>query len=370
MKRHPSNHRQLHTLYAADDGRVTGGTGWEKLPLFWFLLFLSYECTRRCRYCYTFNQVGDTDPPRMDENRFAALLDWIPRVWETNNVKVNIINFLGGEPLMDTPRIRRVMETVTHTTAGMQGMVNTNADLVDRIDWDDLHAIQWITVNATDTGIPELARRMNVIARHSNVINQTIAATLDDANLHRILDLTRFAMDNGYRLRFNKDLFKGSDPAYLDRLLENYHALCDLLETYAVRGYAVHTTFLLDFLIPLWNRDTSPYPCGRRVAVVFPDGGTGACIRDHRTRTGTIFEHDQDPLAAVRCPTYHFDRLEPDIPGECRTCESGTVCQGGCPHDKLVHRGSRAGKSIACRIHREIIPRLRDLARTPLPDGA
>ena len=49
----------------------------------------------------------------------------------------------------------------------------------------------------------------------------------------------------------------------------------------------------------------------------------------------------------------------------CRTsaalCLSRSACQGGCPHDKMLQRGSRAGKSLACAIHQQIIPRLRRL---------
>ena len=52
---------RLYELYRKEDDRLTGGPGWEKFPLFWFLLFLSYKCTRMCEYCYVFNQVGYDD---------------------------------------------------------------------------------------------------------------------------------------------------------------------------------------------------------------------------------------------------------------------------------------------------------------------
>ena len=341
------------------DSRIRGEKGWEKLPLFWFLLFLSYKCTRRCSYCYAFNQVGDGNTAEMDENTFSRLLDWIPEVWEVNHVKVNIINFLGGEPLLRTGRIKKVMDAVQARTGGMQGLVNTNGDLVDHVNWEDLEYIQWMTMNITNNSLAELSRRMKVVGKRSNVKNQTIAVTLDDDNLNRVLDISRFGIENGYRLRYNKDLFRGKDSEYQKRLLKKYHDLCDLLEAYIARGYEVHTTFLLDILIPLWDMEASPYPCGRRMAVVFPDGGIGPCIRDHGFKTGTIF--DPDPLAKIQCETFHFDLGKPDIPDECRTCEARTTCQGGCPHDKLLLTGSRAGKSMACEVHREIIPRLKAL---------
>lgn len=342
-----------------DDQRLAGPGRWKNLPLFWFILFLSYQCTRRCRFCYAFNQVGSNNRQEMDDTVFSRLLDWIPMVWEKNRIQVNIINFLGGEPLLRTDRIRQLLDTVAPRTGKMQNQVNTNGDLVDSVNWDDLEQVRWMTVNITDIGIDELARRMAVIRDRSNVINQTIAVTLDEHNIGRIIDISRFGLENGYRLRYNKDLFMGKDPAYQEQLLHAYHELCDLLENYAARGFDIHSTFLLDTLIPGWDHPSSPYPCGKRLAVVFPDGSIGPCIRDHDFKTGTLF--DDDPLDRLDCSTFHFDLAQPDIPEDCRTCEVKLACQGGCPHDKRMVTGDRKGRSVTCRIHREILPRLKAL---------
>ena len=359
MERRTRNAEQLKRLYAQADGRLRGEGRWEKLPFFWFTLFLSYKCTRRCPYCYSFNQVGDGNAAEMDERTFARLLEWIPEVWRANQVQVNAIVFLGGEPLLRTDRIRQVMDAVYQRTDGMQGHVYTNGDLVDSVKWDDLRDVQWITMNVTDTGLEELARRMKVVAERSNVTGQTIVATLDDLNLERALDLTRFGLEHGYRLRFYRNLYRGVDVDYKQRLLRRYHEICDQLEAHVARGNEAHTTFLFDTLIPMWDLESTPYHCGRRAAAVHPDGSIGPCLRDHVFKTGTIF--DADPLRAIRCDTFHYDLGTPDLPAECRECEARTACQGGCPHDKLILTGTRAGKSVVCEIHKEIIPRLRRL---------
>jgi uncharacterized protein len=353
------NAKQLKRMYSIEDGRLQGEGDWNKLPLFWFLLFLSYKCTRRCNYCYAYNQVGDDNKMEMDENTFSRLLEWIPEVWKVNNVKVNSIGFLGGEPLLRTDRIKKIMDSVYKKTDGMQGALYTNGDLVDSVNWDDLEDIQWMTTNITDISIEELSRRMKIIGERSNVIGQTIVATLDDYNLERVLDVTTFGIENGYRLRYQKDLYRGLNAEYKKRLLKKYHELCDLLENYIVKGYYVHTTFLLDTLIPLWDLESSPYPCGKRIATVFPDGTIGPCIRDHSFKTGTIF--DADPLSKIQCDIFHYDISKPNLPDECRKCESKTVCQGGCPHDKLLQTGTASVKSVSCDIHKEIIPRLKYL---------
>ena len=182
-------------------------------------------------------------------------------------------------------------------------------------------------------------------------------ATLDDFNLERALEITRFGIENGYRLRYYRNLFRGLDTPYRKRLLDRYHEICDLLEEFVNDGYDVHTTFLFDTLIPLWEYEASPNPCGKRVATVFPDGSIGPCIRNHSTHTGTIF--DPDPMGKIFDESYHYGFNETDMPDECRECESRTACQGGCPYDKLVLTGTTSGKSVVCEIHKEIIPRLK-----------
>jgi len=359
IRRRTEHVRRLKRIHVIDDGRLRADAGWEKLPWFWFLLFLSYRCTKKCSYCYSFNQVGQDNETEMDEGTFSRLLEWIPEVWRANNIKVNAIGFLGGEPLLRTDRIKQVMDSAYKNTDGMQGFVYTNGDTVDTLNWEDLEDIQWISMNITETAIDELSRRMKIVGERSNVIGQTVVATLDDHNLERALDVTRFGLDNGYRLRYYRNIYRGLDDRYRTRLLKKYHEICDLLEKYVARGFDVHTTFLFDTLIPLWDHESSPYPCGKRVATVFPDGSVGPCIRNHVVKSGTIFE--PDPMSIIQCDSFHYDVEKPDIPEECRVCESRTACQGGCPNDRLVLTGSRSGKSVMCDVHKEIIPRLRHL---------
>lgn len=359
MRRLTEHGNQLKRMYSKEDGRIQGKDAWAKLAFFWFILFLSYRCTRRCNYCYAFNQVGDDNKSEMDENTFSKLVEWIPEVWKNNNVKVNAISFLGGEPLLRTDRIKKIMDSVYKNTDGMQGNVYTNGDLIDSVNWSDLEDIQWVSVNITDISIDELARRMKIIGERSNVIGQTITATLDDYNLERVLDIARFGIENGYRLRFYRNLYRGLDTEYKIRLLKRYHELCDSLEDYINKGFDVRTTFLFDTLIPSWGLDSSPYLCGKSIATVYPDGSVGPCLRDHSFKTGTIFE--ADPLSKIQCNTFHYDVEKQSIPVECGDCESKNACQGGCPHDKLLLTGTISGKSVMCDIHKEIIPRLRHL---------
>ena len=66
-------------------------------------------------------------------------------------------------------------------------------------------------------------------------------------------------------------------------------------------------------------------------------------------------------MVKIHNKSFQYDLSRVDIPDECRQCESRTTCQGGCPYDKLVTTGTTSGKSVACDILKEIIPRLRRL---------
>ncbi|MCL2766142.1 MAG: SPASM domain-containing protein [Peptococcaceae bacterium] len=360
MRRQTEHGIQLDKMYSFEDDRLKGEGKWGKFPFFWFQLFMSYYCTRTCEYCYSFSQNDDNTKMEMDDRTFSRLLEWIPEVWRANKVKVNYIGFLGGEPLLRTDRIKKVMDAVYGNTDGMQGALYTNGDLVDAVNWYDLEDIHWITTNIADTGIDELARRMKIVNDRSNVKGQTIVATMDDYNLSRLIEISRFGIENGYKLRYQKDIYRVKDLDYKERLLKQYHSLCDLLEDYITKGYSVHTPFLLDTLVSEWELDSSsPYPCGKNLAVVYPDGSVGPCIRDHSFTTGTIF--DEDPMKILQCETFHYGFNKTGVSDECLVCESREVCQGGCPHDKLLMKGNVSGKSASCEVHKEIIPRLKQL---------
>ena len=98
---------------------------------------------------------------------------------------------------MPRGRGRRERRNVPHGVAHIKSTFNntivtisdTNGDVIDTVNWDDLEDIQWISTNITEISIDELSRRMEIVGARSNVIGQTIVATLDDFNLERALEI-------------------------------------------------------------------------------------------------------------------------------------------------------------------------------------
>jgi radical SAM protein with 4Fe4S-binding SPASM domain len=354
IKKLKTRNRHLTKMYATE-GRLEGVNEWKHFPFYWFPLFMSYKCTRRCPSCYSFNQTDNII--EMSDSMFNRLKEWFVEAYRGNNVKINTIIFLGGEPTLRTDRVKMLLDYLYEHDAPVSAVLYTNGDLIDNINWDDLTDITWMSMNVTDVPLNEVERRMDIIRKNGNIINQTVVAVLDDFNLTRIEDISIMGLENGYRLRFYRNIYAVSDPDYIKRILATYHKLCDLLEKYIAKGgYDVHTTFLLDTLIPQWNLEGNPFHCGRRMAAIFPNGNIGPCLRNHKYITGNITEPYSN--STVIDDLFRMSFRRNDVPDDCKMCEVRKVCQAGCPNDKMIHIGTTGGRSMMCEVHKEIIPRL------------
>jgi len=331
---------------------------WDMTPTFWFPLYLSYKCTRRCPDCFVFNQKNNSQQ-EMSDKIFTDLLEWVAYVSKSHGLNYTMLLFLGGEPLLRTDRIKKLMDYVQEQYPKTIGSIYTNADLVDSVNWDDLRCLNFYNVNITNISIDELQRRMSIIQSQSNPDHQSVVAVMNTYNMSRICDITNFAVENGYLLHYHKNMCGWSEPSYKQLLLKSMHIVCDCLETSLKNGYKIHTTFLFNTIISWWNKDYSPYTCGKRSAVVYPNGTVGVCLRNHFDKVGTIY--DKNPLGIIQNEKYHLDYNRKDLPDECSKCDIKDVCQGGCPNDKLFNFGTTKMKSIMCEIYKEIIPRLKYL---------
>jgi radical SAM protein with 4Fe4S-binding SPASM domain len=349
--------RHLKSIYG-QEGKKGGVGNWIDYPFFWYLIFASYKCTKRCPYCYIFNQKDIIT--EMSDSDYERLCDFVCESYNESNIKVANISFLGGEPLLRTDRIKQMMDRVYQRTPGILATIFTNGDLIDQVNWDDVKDLQTWNLHITDLALEEIERRMKVINKNSTSINQTIVATLDFFNLSRIEEVTKFGMENNYRLRYYRNIYEGNNERYKEEFLKKGHAILDILENYKAAGYTVHTTFLFDTLVPRWKlTDHSPYHCGKRLMAIMPDGSISPCIRNHEYKVGTIY--DNDLLKKIKVSCFEMNYRREDIPAECKVCIVRDTCQGGCPNDRKIAYGTFGGKSPFCKIHKELILRMREL---------
>lgn len=339
--------------------------GYEYVGLFWLTLYLSYKCTRSCSYCYTRHQKDI--PSEMSDEMFEHLLEFIPKVYIASKVAVMLIIFLGGEPLLRTDRVRRIMDRVNKDGLYCGASLFTNGDLLDTVNWDDVKDVIMWNLNVCDLSLAEIKRRTDIIQKNGNVFRQTIVVTMDDENMEgtRIEDIMRLAIENRHRVRLYRNMYKGLDMEYKKAVIKKFHAAIDVAEEYKAKGYPFSYDFFMGILVP-HNWDdfgiTTPYGCGRGVLSVRPDGSISPCLRDHTSDFGKTI-YTEDPIQAVKCDSYRWTYKRDDIPEDCKKCESRQVCQGGCPNDRLVSYGRFDGKPPFCEVDKEIVPRLMALQR-------
>lgn len=371
------------------DERKIGEYPFKSFPLSWITLYLSYKCTRRCPSCYTLNQK-DNDKLEMTDEMFEVLLNFLVKTYNDSDVYHFLITFLGGEPLLRTDRIKRIMDKVNSETPGMAGSIFTNGDLIDKINWDEVYDVNLWNLNVTDISVKEADRRLNVISRkldekdtlkfpmdisstnkscvQRHGIQLTVVATFDDYNIqgNRIEEMCRMALDNNHRLRLYRNLFKVNDEEYKKLLVKKYHSILDIIENHQAKGNKIFTTFLIDAMVPHdWgyvNEFFTPYTCGKRIISIRADGSVGPCLRNHNYSVGSIYS-EKNVTEMVTCPEFRYTYKRDGIPEECQVCDVRDVCQSGCPNDKFINNGTFHMKSPWCKVHKEIIPRLMDLQR-------
>ncbi len=331
-------------------------------PTLWFALFPSYQCTRKCGFCYTDRQEGLHG--EMDDNTFSRLVEWIPEVYEQSGIKRALIIWLGGEPLLRTDRIHMLSQRLEPHKGVFLQDVFTNADLVDILNWKHLQEVYRFTINTCNTPLDEIRRRVEIINQNRNKRSPwpcTLATTLDDYNLDRLESILRYGLVAGLRFRFQSDMYRIADPDYRSKVLLYMHNACDILEDHRQKGGEIFTEFFFDGSITGWyGYEKSPFFCGKSVIRVNPDGTIGPCIRDAGGKFGDIWSGNA--MEAVRRPEYHFKYYRPTNPPDCLECSIRSVCQGGCPVHKRFSTGSWDGRHPMCEVYKEIIPRLLGIA--------
>ena len=349
----------IKELFINPDKRIIGLGDSKMFPLYWYQIFPTYRCTRKCGFCFVDKQKGNLrNVPDMNEKTLQRLCEWLPKSYYEHNYLFCMVQFLGGEPLLLTPYIKRIMDAVFEKTPGMIGLLHTNADLWDSVNWDDLDNINIWHLQSGNTDIDELSRRLDIILSHGenlfNGVPSCIAIVWDEYNLSRMEELISFARDRNIALRTYHDYTRSEDEPYKEHLLKRMHDAVDLLEKYKMTS-----NLFLDAFVK-WDYPVSQFPCGSRLITIQPDGSAGVCTREpnlENSRIGTIF--DEGLLAKVKTrKDWHVRYNKIGHPEECLTCIVKNTCQGGCIFDR-VHRTKKLTGSYAfCKLHKEIFPRL------------
>lgn len=328
--------------------------------LVWNFVYLSTRCTRKCNFCSTKHITNDKVD--MNDETFNRLCEWIPEMYHKDDKLISSVHFLGGEPLLDTPRIKKLMDSVFQKTPGMLGHVYTNGDLLDSINWNDLELIQAVRLNITDLSIDEIKRRIEIIKNKNKV--PFIAGVLDEDSFDRIDDILRYVLENDIRHTFFRDINRGNDKEYIDNVIKKLHEMCDILEQYKSKGYKIKTDHFISVFTPRMGDRQHKKVCGNGSFAISPDGSVSCCVRglyNNESKIGTIWDKKLYETGKEFAVIWEKNPDKIGSAKECSICKIKYLCGGGCTYARWTNNGVLTGEYPFCKINKEIFPRLEEI---------
>jgi uncharacterized protein len=170
------------------------------------MVLTTYECNFACTYCV---EEGVKQPVRLQEDKAAQIVRWIAARLEQQGAERLLLNFYGGEPLLNMAGLEQVAAPLRAYAQAhgleFEGSVTTNGALLNRTTAERLArlGIQWAKVtldgdrDAHDAKRPFRSGRgsFDLILRNLeevwDLIEIRVTGNVDGQNLHavpRLLD--------------------------------------------------------------------------------------------------------------------------------------------------------------------------------------
>ena len=356
-----------HALMAASGLGMTDFIGTAPLrepPLRALSLNVTGECNLACAYCYAEGGSfgGRSADMQWDvaEHAVRQLITSTPAGGQVN------LSFLGGEPLINRPLIRRATQFAAHLAQEhgnpIRFAITTNGTLLSEDDCEFFARFGFAVTVSLD-GVRDVHDRLRpmrggqgsyerivehlrpLLARKER-LGAFARITVTPANLRLRETLDHF-VDLGFdSVGFSPvlsaptrcgELQDGDIDVLLDAMIECGHEF----ERRIIAGGTYPFANMVSALEQLHRGTHRPYPCGAGASYlgVSASGGLFAChrfVEDDRAAMGTVTAGVDRQRQNVWLEERAVDRQEP-----CRGCWARYLCGGGCHHE-VVHRGRPA----------------------------
>jgi len=333
-------------------------------------LLVSQRCNLDCGYCYgRAGEYGQT--AQMPEDTGIRAIDWLAE--RSGRIREPGIRLFGGEPLLNFPVIRRVVEHAkVREGKSFRFLITTNGTLLDdeTVAFLAANAIKVVVsldgpADVQDANRPfrdgrgsyevvaaNVARLLSVVPPHQVFCRATLHGSTDPAHVRkaiRDLGVAHCKVAEAAPSMLG-DHAARRDPAPLMKYWEAEAAqlLHAVRERDAARVVGMNQTSpVAKMLIALASGRRKYFHCGagRSYLAVSAAGDVFPCHRfvgltDHRM--GSLWD---DTLDAAP----YSQSLVTTLP-ECSECWARYLCGGGCIYDHLARSGSIAGPDpVSCR---------------------
>lgn len=299
---------------------------------------LDYACNLRCRFCY----AGETGPPR----RLMRPED-IKRVLEILylDAQVPSVSFTGGEPTL----VPELCHYIRHAKRlGMRVNLITNGTRIDRVFARKLAragldsaqvSLEGVQADTHNRLVGALVFDRVVAAVHclnAAGIRTHTNTTVNRLNLGEILEFPAFVKNTLNLPRFSMNLMipVGSGAQNSD-LIVSYAEIGPHLERLLAESVRRDVEFMWYSPVPMCLFNSVLHGLGNKgcsacdgLISVAPDGTVRPCAA-YPESVGNILHHGFEKIwQSQRAGIFRRKEL---APGECRSCEDFTVCNGACP---------------------------------------
>ena len=350
--------------------------------LYFFELAVTTCCNLRCRYCFA---NASSEGLYIDKEKAAAFIDRIAEYIADERVACPVIvEFTGGEPLLNFPIIRYTVEYAkkTYNNLNLCFCLQTNLTLLtDKmieffraykigigISLDGFKAIQDKQRPFLDGGSSYKTVESKIFELNKKYPENPggVIAVITDDNVDLMPEIALLAKLFGFRdivLRPISKLGRGDNFDGGDIFMEKYvTGLFKILNSVITPFYEQTGEFFNERSISLTFkhllRPERPFMCertpcgaGRNICVVNPDGNVYACNQsvDEKLRLGNVLTDSFSDMTKSNVASMYSNRTIDKIEA-CSNCAVSTFCNSPCAYGAYKKYGDILGKSPECAL--------------------
>ena len=351
----------------------------EPFPIVNMKLFLTQSCNLKCIYCYGDGGEYGAGGSRMQEKTAFQAVDWL--IEQSGKMKKLHIGFLGGEPFLEFPLMKAIVEYAEKKVQEMEKEVDfevtTNATLLDNekttfikkhrlsvmISFDGPKEVQDAQrpyangEGSYDSTVPKIKKLLEALPKihgHAVIVGNTDPQVVKDA-LQEI-GFSEITITPASKSLFTGELDKTESARDTQNLLqelenesETWIRLTQCRDDIALKSLMAKSE-LYQGLISLLHNSKKKHACSAGLGLVGVSS-TGDVYLCHRFvgrdkyKLGSVFTKDLNREEYQKSPTTGNE--------VCAACFAKYYCAGGCKHDNASSCGSIATPpEDMCRLRR------------------
>jgi uncharacterized protein len=385
---------QLLDLIASENKDVVELANPKSTPIRNIALFITQNCNLACIYCYG-KEGGYGSSGHMNSTTARMAIDWL--IKQSGDIKTLGIAFFGGEPLLNFPLMKKVVEYAkqrgSQFNKDFEFSITTNGSLLtdEKIAFLNENKINPIVSFDGSKDVQDSQRPFKGGQGSYDVIEPKIRKLLNTfPNATARATLKGATKPKEVTVALNKIGFRSThmtiaSPSLFDVLDKRMGEECgsqsmttdldldaeDLLQSIKLRDvdkllWLKENGDLVSRLTAFFNKEKKYFGCGAGRAYVGVDntGGVFLCARfvgNTEYKLGNVFEGQPFREKYMNSPIRTVE--------ECKNCFARYICGGGCYHENVGASGAVDKPSVSyCRIMRRSVEMVAYIA-SQLTDG-